>query len=526
VVAPDRTGEQDSAEADGRRPHLAGPQLPESSGHTPWSPRDTPRRRFFNSEAGGAVFLLGAALAALVWANIDLSSYTHVWGTELSVRLGHFVLSMDLRTWVNSGLMSFFFLVVGLEARREIDIGEFRERTRAVLPVLAGVGGMTAAIGLYLAIDAGRPSAQGWGLAMSTDTAFALGLLALLGHRVPERLRAFVLTVTVVDDMVAVVVIATAYTRRVQIVPLLVAAGLFALVLVAVRLRVRYSQVYFALGIGAWVAMSKSGVDPIVVGLGAGLVAYAAPVARSDLKRASSLFTEFREQPTPELARSARAGLRTVLPPNVRLEQLYLPWTSYLIVPLFGLANAGIPVDVTGTLAGIGFTVPLLIAALAFRGTQLEAAKIGVLTAAIWSAVATWAVVLVTGRFPKPLRARALLGSSEVIVDLADPLDSERDHIRGPAGLRRHIFLGDDSGRGHSYDHLGRYGVTPAVLVGPVRAHVAASYARRPGQQIVQVGGGPRHSGDDHKTERRPLVVPAQRHAPVTQDCLSLDGVG
>ena len=463
------------------------PQPPESAGRTLWSRRDTPLRRFFNTEAGGGVFLLGAALAALVWANIDLSSYSHVWGTELSVRLGHFVLSMDLRTWVNSGLMSFLFLVVGLEARREIDIGEFRERARAVLPVLAGIGGMTAAIGLYLAINAGRPSAQGWGVAMSTDTAFALGLVALLGHRVPERLRAFVLTVTVVDDIVGVVVIATAYTRSVHVVPLLVAAGLFGAVLVAVRLRVRYGLVYFALGVAAWVAMSKSGVDPVVVGLGAGLVAYAAPVARPDLERASSLFIEFREQPTPELARSARAGLRSALSPNVRLEQLYLPWTSYLIVPLFGLANAGIRVDASllsraltspvtlgifvgyavgkpigvtfisalvpkltrgrlrppvgwasvvcgGTLAGIGFTVPLLIAALAFRGPRLEEAKIGVLTAALWSALATWLVVLATGRLPKPLRARALLGRSEVIVDLAEPVDPGRDHIRGPAG--------------------------------------------------------------------------------------------
>ena len=467
--------------------HLPQPQPPESAGRTLWSRRDTPLRRFLSTEAGGGVFLLGAALAALAWANIDLSSYSHVWGTELSVKLGHFVLSMDLRTWVNSGLMSFFFLVVGLEARREIDIGEFRERTRAVLPVLAGVGGMTAAIGLYLAINAGRPSAQGWGVAMSTDTAFALGLLALLGRRVPERLRAFVLTVTVVDDIVGVVVIATAYTRSVHVVPLLVAVGLFAAVLVAVRLRVRYGLVYFALGVAAWVAMSKSGVDPVVVGLGAGLVAYAAPVTRPDLERASSLFIEFREQPTPELARSARAGLRSALSPNVRLEQLYLPWTSYLIVPLFGLANAGIPVDANllsraftspvtlgifigysvgkpfgvtfisavvprltrgrfrppvgwasvlcgGTLAGIGFTVPLLIAALAFSGPQLEEAKIGVLTAAIWSALATWLVVLATGRFPKPLRARALLGRSEVIVDLAEPVDRGRDHIRGPAG--------------------------------------------------------------------------------------------
>ncbi len=235
MVAPDRTDEQDSTGADGRIVHLPEPEPPESAGRTLWSRRDTPLRRFLSTEAGGAVFLLGAAVAALVWANIDLSFYTQVWGTELSVVLGHFVLSMDLRTWVNSGLMSFFFLVVGLEARREFDIGEFRERTRAVLPVLAGVGGMTAAIGLYLAINAGRPSAQGWGVAMSTDTAFALGLLALLGHRVPERLRAFVLTVTVVDDIVGVVVIATAYTRSVDVVPLLVAAGLFAAVLVAVR---------------------------------------------------------------------------------------------------------------------------------------------------------------------------------------------------------------------------------------------------------------------------------------------------
>ena len=128
VVAPDRTDERDSTAADGRRAHLPGPQSPESAGRTPWSQRDTPRRRFLNTEAGGGVFLLGAALAALAWANIDVSSYADVWATELSVRLGHFALSMDLRTWVNSGLMSFFFLVVGLEARREIDIGEFRER--------------------------------------------------------------------------------------------------------------------------------------------------------------------------------------------------------------------------------------------------------------------------------------------------------------------------------------------------------------------------------------------------------------
>ena len=134
VVAPERTHDQDSAEADGHSGRVPEPRPPAGGGRTPWSRRDTPLRRFLNTEAGGGVFLLGAALAALVWANINQSSYAHVWGTELSVRVGEFVLSMDLRTWVNSGLMSFFFLVVGLEARREIDIGEFRERAGPCYP--------------------------------------------------------------------------------------------------------------------------------------------------------------------------------------------------------------------------------------------------------------------------------------------------------------------------------------------------------------------------------------------------------
>ncbi len=421
-----------------------------------------------------------------MWANTDASSYADVWRTQLSVRLGHSALSMDLRGWINSGLMSFFFLVIGLEARREFDIGEFRERPRVVLPLLAGVGGMVGAIALYLAINAGRSSAHGWGTAMSTDTAFALGVLALVGNRVPDRLRGFILTVTVVDDIVALIVIATVYTNDVNVGPLLIASALFAVAFIGTRLRIPYGLLYFALATGSWVALFKSGVDPIVVGLAAGLIAYAAPAARTDLERATGLFRDFREQPTPDLARSARAGLRAALSPNDRLQQLYHPWTSYLIVPLFALANAGIPIDSSflsraytspitlgivvgylvgkpvgvtvasalgtrmtggrlrppvgwaavvggGTLAGIGFTVSLLIASLAFKGAELEEAKLGVLTAALGSALLTWLLFLVTTRLPRPLRVRALLGRSAVIVDLADPVDVERDHVRGPA---------------------------------------------------------------------------------------------
>jgi len=465
---------------------VAALQSSGSAGRTIWWRRDTPLRQFLSTETGSAAVLLVAAVIALVWTNTDASSYADVWGAQLSVRLGAAGVSMDLRGWVNSGLMSFFFLVVGLEARREFDLGEFRDRPRVVLPLLAGVVGMVSAIGLYLAINAGRSSAQGWGAAMSTDTALALGVLALVGNRVPDRLRAFTLTITLVDDIVALIVIATVYTDDVRVGPLLIAVALFAVALIGTRLRVRYVPLYVALAIGSWLALFAAGVDPIVVGLAAGLLAYAAPAARTDLERATGLFRDFREQPTPELARSARVGLGAALSPNDRLQQLYHPVTSYLIVPLFALANAGIPIDpgflsrastspitlgiavgyvvgkplgvmvtsvlVTrmtrgrlrppvgwaavlggGTLAGIGFTVSLLIASLAFRGTALQEAKLGVLTAALGSALLTWLLFLVTARLPKPLRVRALLGRSEVIVDLAEPVDLDRDHVRGPA---------------------------------------------------------------------------------------------
>jgi Na+/H+ antiporter NhaA len=458
----------------------------ESSTRTAWLQRDTALRRFLQTETASASLLLGAAVGALIWANVDTSSYDHVWQTRLSVHVGQAAVSMDLRGWINSGLMSFFFLVVGLEARREFDIGEFRERPRIILPVLAGLGGMVGAVGLYMAINAGRTSAHGWGVSMSTDTAFALGLLALLGRHAPERLRGFILTLTVVDDIVGLVVIATVYTHHPTVAPLLIAIGLMALATFAASLRIHYGLLYFTLAAASWVALVESGVDPVVVGLAAGLIAYAAPPARTDLERTSDLFRDFREQPTAGMARQLRAGVRTAVSPNDRLQQIWHPWTSYLIVPLFGLANAGIPVNVGflaqaytspitlgiavgyvvgkpagimtvsalvnkvtrgrlrppvgwmaalggGTLAGMGFTVSLLVASVAFTGVELKEATLGVLTAAVVAALLTWLVFQITDRLPSPLRSRALLGQSPAIVDLADPVDDDRDHIRGPA---------------------------------------------------------------------------------------------
>jgi Na+/H+ antiporter NhaA len=457
------------------------------SGRTAWVRNlETPLRSFLRTETGSAAVLLAGVIAALVWANVDMPSYAHVWEkTTLSIHIGDAGLSHSLRYWVNSGLMTLFFFVIGLEVRREFDLGELRERRRATLPVAAGVGGLVIPVGIFLALNAGRSSAHGWGAAMSTDTAFALGLLALVGSRVPFRLRAFVLTFSVADDVVALVVIATVYAAHVDVSALVEAVAIFGLVLLALRLRIHRGVVYAVIGVATWIALSESGVDPIVVGLAMGLLTYAGPAARTDLERASDLFRRFREQPTPELARSAQAGVGSAVSPNERLQLRFHPWTSYVIVPLFALANAGIainagflgraftspitlgiligyvvgkPVGVVGgswlvtklsrgrlrppvgwaalvgggAIAGIGFTVSLLIADLAFRGDELAEAKAGTLSAALAASFLSWATFRATALLPWQRRIRAVLGSSEPIVDLAVPVDPERDHIRGP----------------------------------------------------------------------------------------------
>jgi Na+/H+ antiporter NhaA len=455
-------------------------------GRTAWArDRSAPLRAFVRTESGSAIVLVAGIVTALAWANIDASSYETVWRTDFSIALGRYGITQDLRTWVNSGLMTLFFLVVGLETRREFDLGDLRERRRFVLPIVAGVAGMIIPIGIYLLINQGRMSVHGWGVAMSTDTALALGVLAVLGRDIPDRMRVFVLTVFVVDDLAALAVIAVAYSDRVTLTPLAVAAAAFALLLLAVRLRLERRMVFVGLGILMWGALRTSGVDPIVAGLAIGLAAPAYTPARDELQAATGLVREFREQPTPELAKSARVGLSSTLSPNARLQTLFHPWTSYLIVPVFALANAGIvlsadflshaytaPVTLgvlvgyvvgkplavvssswavtrlsrgrirppigdaaviaSGTIAGIGFTVALLIADRAFAGPELDEAKLGALSAAVLAAVVTWAVLRITALLPAQRRARALLGDPRLIQDLIPAVDPDRDHVRGP----------------------------------------------------------------------------------------------
>jgi Na+/H+ antiporter NhaA len=456
------------------------------TGRTAWGRAlAAPVRDFLRNETGGAVVLLTAAIAALLWANSPWSdSYFSLWSTHLSIRIGETGLSLDLRHWVNQGLMTFFFLVAGLEAKRELDLGELRERRRLTLPAIAAVGGITAPILIYLAFNSGTTAAHGWGAAMSTDTAFALGVLALLAPS-GTRLRVVLLTVAIVDDLVALLVIATVYTEDVSVVALAIAAGLLA-VLLGLRYAppARRTGAAAVVGVALWVALLESGVDPVITGLVVGLAISAYPPPRAELERATALARSFREQPTPELARSAQLGVASAVSLNERLQYRLHPWAAFVIVPLFALANTGIhvssgllgdalsspvtlgiffgyvvgkpvgimaavwiatrlrltgarraltwPVTAGGAaVAGIGFTVSLLVSSLAFDGRELDEAKLGVLAAAVVATAAAWAVFRVVRLLPGSVRARQLRGTRDELLDLVDDVDPARDHVRG-----------------------------------------------------------------------------------------------
>jgi Na+/H+ antiporter NhaA len=458
----------------------------EGEGHTAWARNlASPVRDFLSTESGGAVVVVIAVVLALIWANVDLHNYEHVWTTRLSIRLGGAGVGTTLRDWVNQGLMTLFFLVVGLEAKRQLDLGELRERRRLAVPVFAALGGVLVPALIYLAWNGGGPGAHGWGAAISTDTAFALSSVGLVTPRTATRMRLFILSLAVVDDLAGLVVIAVVYTNHVSVVALVVAAVLFAALLALRWMPGARRTPAILLGVGVWLAMFKSGVDPVISGLAIGLATSAYPASREELTRAFDLTRAFREQPTPELARAAQRGVLESVSANERLQYELHPWTSYVIVPLFALANAGIhvsgsllskavtspitlgivtayligkPLGVAGgtwlatrpwlrgprspisapvllaggTCAGVGFTVSLLISSLAFRGVDLAEAKLGTLCTLVLSPLLTWLVLRGMRLLPAEVRARQIAGTAEDILDLAVDVDPERDHIRGP----------------------------------------------------------------------------------------------
>jgi Na+/H+ antiporter NhaA len=478
------------SDADATAPTATGAETTSAggglSGKTAWARNlAAPVRDYLTTETGGAAVLLCATIVALLWANAPGDSYESVWTTELSIRIGDSGITMDLREWVNQGLMTLFFLVVGLEAKRELDLGQLRERKRIAIPVVAALGGLTLPVAIFLAFNAGGAGGHGWGAAMSTDTAFALALLALVAPN-GTRVRVQMLTLAIVDDLVALLVIAIVYTEHVDTGPLVIAAVLFGIFAVALRqiparLLGPTAAVFTA---GIWVALHASGIDPLISGLAVGLLVSAFQPVREDLEQVVERVRSFREQPTPELARSAQRGVVSAISPNERIQYGLHPWTSFVIVPLFAIANTGLqidgnllssaatspitlgiffgyvvgkPVGITaaswlitrlrgvtpavslpvtfagGVAAGIGFTVALLISSIAFDGQRLAEAKIGVLAAGIASAILAWGTVRVIAHLPARVRARQLSGTADDLIDLYDDVDPEHDHIRGAA---------------------------------------------------------------------------------------------
>ena len=316
----------------------------------------SPFQEFFQQEASSGVLLIIATAIALIWANSPwAASYVHLWETKITISFGTFAISKDLLHWINDGLMAVFFFVVGLEIKREVLVGELSSPRRAILPIIAAIGGMVVPAGFYLLFNAGGSAQSGWGIPMATDIAFALGVLSLLGKRIPLSLKIFLTAVAIVDDLGAVLVIALFYTSEIVWVSLLIGMVFLGALIVANRLGIRSPLLYGLLGLGLWVAFLKSGVHATIAGV---LLAITIPVrTRTNTEEffinANFFLEEFRKHGKPgENALTNKAQRSAILAieiaaehaqtPLQRLEHILHPWVSYFIMPVFALANAGV----------------------------------------------------------------------------------------------------------------------------------------------------------------------------------------
>lgn len=413
-----------------------------------------PFQTFFRLESASGILLLAAAVAALIWSNSPAGeSYFRLWQTVGTAGLGALVITKPLLLWINDGLMAIFFFVVGLEIKREVLVGELASPKKAALSVAAAIGGMALPAAIYAAINAGGPGAGGWGIPMATDIAFALGVLALLGSRVPLPLKVFVTAVAIVDDLGAVLVIALFYTEKLSPGILALGAGFVVVLALLNRAGVRRTWPYALIGAAVWVAFLKSGVHATIAGV---LVAMTIPARRridapQFLERAERLLGEFRDDTVPgqseptadqrDAMHSLEQATEQLGTPLARLEHALHPWVAFFIMPVFALANAGVAIEgsLTATLGtpvslgimlglfagkqagvlgaawlavkagvaalpdgvgwrqlwgvsllcGIGFTMSLFIAGLAFADPALlDSAKVGILAGSLISGVA------------------------------------------------------------------------------------------------------------------------------------------
>ncbi len=357
-------------------------------------------RSFLSTESGSAVLLLVAAVVALVWANL-LGGYEDFWHTEFSLVLGDWELTEDLRHWVNDGLMVLFFFSVGLEISREMVLGELRGLRALAAPTIAAVGGLVVPALLFLAFNAGGPGAAAWGIAISTDTAVVIGVLALVGPRCPDQLRVFLLALAIVDDIGAVAAIAIFYTDDVDLVALLL-AGILFLALLALRFaRFWRTPIYVLIGVVMWWATLTSGVHPSVVGVAMGLLVNAYAPRAWDIARVQVVGRSFLVDPSAQRALATQQAVTEAVSPNERLQLRIQPWSSYVIVPLFVLANAGVVLSAE-TLAAAA-TSPITIGIV----VGLTVGKLIGVTAGTWVALRTG-----LGRVPDTLRWGQLVGGA------------------------------------------------------------------------------------------------------------------
>jgi NhaA family Na+:H+ antiporter len=332
-----------------------GTRLPTSGPTQPVDVILAPFRSFTSSSASSGLLLLAAAIVALIWANSAwASTYAELWSSKLSISIGELSLSETLLHWINDGLMALFFLVVGLEIKRELLVGELDTPRGAVLPIAAAVGGAVLPAVIYLAVLQGGPGSEGWGIPMATDIAFALGVLALLGSRIPLGLRVFLTALAIVDDLLAVLVIALFYSGTLDLTMLAAAAGVVAMLVVVNRLGVRHPLVYLALGVVLWLFVLRSGVHATVAGV---LLAVTIPArvrldAPAFVEEARTIIDRFERQVVHDDAVGVEEHhdelweLESVTEqaqaPLLRLEHGLQPWVAFVIVPLFALANAGV----------------------------------------------------------------------------------------------------------------------------------------------------------------------------------------
>ncbi len=396
-----------------------------------------PFQEFAKLEASGGILLIGCTVAALTWANSPrASSYFHLWHTNLTFGFAGKLLSEPLHFWINDGLMALFFLLVGLEIKREMLVGELASFRKAALPIAAALGGMIVPASLYALLNHSGPGAAGWGIAMATDIAFALGVLALLGDRVPTSLKVFLAALAIADDLGAVLVIAFFYTEQISWISLGVAGLFFVALISANRAGARHPLTYALLGIGLWLAFLQSGIHATVAGVLLAITIPARPIETR--KGADSNLLARNDVPAES--------------PMLRFEHALMPWNKHVIMPVFALANAGVvlgtgaarslmdpislgvicglvlgkPIGIVvfsclatrsgmakmldgiswrqilgvGMLGGIGFTMSLFIANLAFGDTPaLELAKVGILAASVVSGIAG-AIVLLKPKAP------------------------------------------------------------------------------------------------------------------------------